>query len=151
MKRTLKYISFGILCAGLSLAQHTPATPATMVQHQVQHLTTQLGLNATQQGQATTIFTNEMTANQSVMASLKTARTSLTAAIKSNNTGDISTLAAQIGTLEGQMLTNSATANAAFYAILTPAQQAQYHVNAGGFAGHGWGGPGASFHRGGGQ
>ena len=84
------------------------------------------------------------------MASLKTAHTSLTAAVKSNNTADIATISGQIGNLEGQMVQNNATANAALYAILTPDQQAKYHVG-GGFAGRGFGGPGAAFRGRGGQ
>jgi Spy/CpxP family protein refolding chaperone len=145
MNRTLKYISLSVLCAGISLAQQgNPPTPATMVQHQVAHLTQSLGLNSSQQAQATTIFTTEMSANQPIMASLKTARTSLTAAIKSNNTGDIATISNQIGNLQGQMVANGATANAQFYAILTPAQQAEYHVDSG-FGGRGFGGPAGAF------
>lgn len=134
MNRMLKYISFGVLCAGLSFAQSAP-TPATMVQHRVQRLTQELGLNAQQQQQATTFLTTEQTANQPIMASLKTARGSLAAAVKSNNVNDIATISGQIGNLEGQMVQNEATASAAVYAILTPDQQAKYHAGAGGFAG----------------
>jgi Spy/CpxP family protein refolding chaperone len=149
MKRTLTYISLAVFCAGLSLAQQGNApSAAAMVQHQVQHLTQSLGLSSTQQAQATTIFTTEQTANQPIMASLKTARASLTAAIKSNNAGDIATLSSQIGNLEGQMVANAATANAQFYAALTPDQQAKYHVN-GGFGGRTFGGPAAGRWRGG--
>ena len=108
-------------------------------QRRVQHLTQWLSLNASQQTQATTIFTTEQTANQPIMASLKTARTSLTAAIKSNSPTDIATISSQIGNLEGQMTQNAATANAAFYAILTPDQQAKYPVD-GSFGGRGFGG-----------
>lgn len=142
----LKYITFGALCAGLALAQHTPPDPATMVQRQVQHLTQTLTLNASQQAQATTIFTASQTANQSVMSSLQQAHTSLAAAIKSNDLNSIGTLSAQIGTLTGQMTANTAKANASFYAILTPDQQAKYSPYAG-FGGRGFGGPGA-FQRG---
>jgi Spy/CpxP family protein refolding chaperone len=145
LKQTLKYIAFGAICAGLALAQGSGPDPAAMVQHQVQRLTTELSLNSAQQAQATTIFTTEQTANQPIMASMQQARTSLTAAIKSNNTADIATLSGQIGNLEGQMMANAATANAAFYAILTQDQQAKYHVGVGGFAGRGFGGPAGSF------
>lgn len=153
MKPTLKYIAFGVLCAGLSFAQSTSPSPnpAGMAQHQVQRLTRELSLNTSQQTQATTIFTIEQTANQPIMASLKTAHTSLTTAIKNNNTADIATISGQIGNLEGQMLQNASTANAALYAILTTDQQAKYHVG-GGFAGRGYGTPGAAFRgRGGAQ
>jgi Spy/CpxP family protein refolding chaperone len=144
LKQTLKYITFGAICAGLALAQGPAPNPATMVQHQVSRLTKELSLTSAQQAQATTVFTNEQTANQPAMASLKTAHTSLTAAIKSNNAADIATYAGQIGTLEGQMLANSSTANAALYSTLTADQQAKYHVG-GGYGGHAFGAPGAGF------
>jgi len=115
-----------------------------MVQRQVQHLTKELSLTSAQQAQATTIFTSEHTANSPIMASLKAAHTSLTAAIKSNNAADIAIYSSQIGNLQGQITANGATANAAFYAALTGDQQAKYHVG-GGAGGHGFGGPGASF------
>jgi Spy/CpxP family protein refolding chaperone len=140
LKPIVKFITFGAICAGLALAQHTPPNPATMVQYRVQHLTKVLTLTTAQQTQATTIFTTAETANQAVMASLKENRTSLNAAIKGNDTGAISTLTAQIGTFEGQMTANNATADAAFYAILTPAQQAKYTPGMGGLGGHA-GGP----------
>ena len=135
MKHTLKYIILGALCAGLALAQNTPPSAASMAQRQVQRLTQQLSLTSSQQTQATTIFTTEYTANQAVMASLQQARTSLAAAIKANNSGDIGTISSQIGTLEGQMTANQATASAQLYAILTADQQAKYHVGGGGFGG----------------
>jgi Spy/CpxP family protein refolding chaperone len=139
LKNTVKFITFGVICAGLALAQRTPPTPAMMVQYQVQHLTKVLTLTTAQQTQATTIFTTAQTANQTVMASLQQARTSLTTAIKGNDTASISTLTTQIGSLEGQIAANNATADAAFYAALTPAQQAKYTPGMGGFGGHGGG------------
>ena len=144
MKHTVKFLTLGILCAGLTFAQRTPPDPAMMVQRQVTHLTQTLSLTTAQQGQATTLFTQAQTANQAVMTSLHDARTSLTAAIKSNDTNAIATLTAQIGTLTGQMMANTAKADAAFYATLTPDQQAKYtpgtgggFVGGGGFAGRG--------------
>jgi Spy/CpxP family protein refolding chaperone len=143
LKHTVRFITLGAICAAIALAQPAPPTPASMVQHQVARLTKMLTLTTAQQGQATTFFTTAQTTNQAVMASLKQTRTSLTAAIKSNDTNAISTLTTQIGTMEGQIAGNNATAEAAFYAILTPTQQAQYKPGAG-FGGGGFGG-GARF------
>ena len=146
MKHTLKYIVFGALCAGLALAQsttHTPPTPAAMAQRTVARLTKELALTSSQQAQATTIFTTEYTANQSVQASLQQAHTNLTTAIKANNTADIGTITTTIGTLQGQIALNSATASAQFYAILNSQQQSQYHMGGGGYMGRGMG---ANFH-----
>lgn len=142
MKNTVKFITLGVICAGLSLAQRTPPDPATMVQRQVERLTQTLTLNSTQQAQATTTFTAAQTANQPAMASLRQARTSLEAAIKSNDANAIATLSTQIGTLTAQMSVNTAKAEAAFYATLTPDQQAKYTPGAGGFGGGGFAGRG---------
>jgi Spy/CpxP family protein refolding chaperone len=118
-----------------------------MVQRQVERLTQTLTLNSAQQAQATTIFTSAQTANQSVMASLRDARTALTAAIKANDAGAIATASNTIGTLTGQMTANTAKADAAFYATLTADQQAKFTPGGGGF-GAGFGGPGARGPRG---
>ena len=143
MKHTLKYITFGVICAGVVLAQRTPPDPAAMVQRQVERFTQALTLTSAQQAQATTLFTAAQTANQSILTNLRQARTSLAAAIKSNDANAIATLSAQIGTLTGQTTANTAKADAAFYATLTPEQQAKYTPNSG-FGGRGPGGPGGS-------
>jgi Spy/CpxP family protein refolding chaperone len=146
LKRTLKYLTFALLCAGLALAQRTPPDPAAMAQRMVEHLTQTLSLTSAQQAQATTIFTSAHTANQSVMAGLRQAHNSLAAAVKSNDANAISTLSAQIGSLTGQAAANTAKADAAFYAILTADQQAKYNPS-GGFGGRGFGGPGGGSQR----
>jgi len=143
LKHTLKYITFGVICAGVVLAQRTPPDPAAMVQRQVERFTQALTLTSAQQAQATTLFTAAQTANQSILTNLRQARTSLAAAIKSNDANAIATLSAQIGTLTGQTTANTAKADAAFYATLTPEQQAKYTPNSG-FGGRGPGGPGGS-------
>jgi len=90
--------------------------------NRVARLTTLLTLSAGQQAEATRIFTTEQTAVSGLGASMKTART----AVQSNDLADINTAAATIGTLTTTETAAHATANAAFYAQLTPAQQAQY-------------------------
>jgi Spy/CpxP family protein refolding chaperone len=123
MKKTLSAI---LLLAASAFAQGPgpggPPNPA----RQVARLTTLLSLTAAQQTQATTIFTNEQSAITPIQAQVHTARTSLAAAVKSNQTANIDTLAAQLGTYEGQIIAIQSNAQAAFYAILTPAQQTQY-------------------------
>jgi Spy/CpxP family protein refolding chaperone len=135
LKHTVKVITFGVICAGLVLAQRTAPDPAAMAQRQVERLTQTLSLASAQQAQATTIFTAAQTANQSTMSSLRQAHTSLEAAIKSNDSNAIATLSAQIGSLMGQTTANTAKAEAAFNAILTPDQQAKYTPGGGGFGG----------------
>jgi Spy/CpxP family protein refolding chaperone len=142
LKHSVKLITFGVICAGVALAQPTPPDPAAMVQRQVEHLTQTLSLTTAQQAQASTIFTNAQTANLPIMASVRQAHTALAAAIKSNDANAIATLSAQIGTLSGQTTANTAKADAAFYATLTPDQQTKYTPGGGGgFGGRGPGGP----------
>jgi len=148
LKHIVNFLTFGVLCAGLALGQRTAPDPAKMVERQVERLTQSLSLTTAQQGQATSIFTASQTANQTVMTELRTARTSLAAAVKSNDSNAIATLSAQIGTLTGQMTANTSKADAAFYAILTPDQQAKYTPGSGGFVG-GFGGRGPGGPRGG--
>ena len=105
---------------------HTPPTPAQQVANRVARLTALLTLTTAQQGEATTIFTTEQTAIASVSASMKTARTTLQADVEANNTAGISAQAGTIGSLTTQEVEATATANAAFYAILTPDQQTKY-------------------------
>ncbi len=117
-----------------------------MAQREVQMLTNRLGLNAQQAAQATTIFTNQFTADAATHASMKTERTALATAIQTPNSGNtIQTIANQIGTLTAQLTVSDATARAAFYAILTPAQQTTYNQHPGfgaaGPRGFGRGGP----------
>jgi Spy/CpxP family protein refolding chaperone len=141
LKNTVKFITFGVLCAGLALAQRPPMDPAAMVQRQVERLTQTLSLTSAQQAQATTIFTAAQTTNQAAMTSLREAHTSLAAAIKNNDANAIATLSSQIGTLTAQMTATTAKADAAFYATLTPDQQAKYTPGAGFGGGRGFGGP----------
>jgi Spy/CpxP family protein refolding chaperone len=122
---------------------HTPPTPAQMVANRVARLTVLLTLSADQQTKATTIFTTEQTALSSVSASMKTARTTLQSDVEANNTAGISAQASQIGSLTTQEVEATATANAAFYALLTPDQQTKYKTfgGAGGRGGRGGFGP----------
>jgi Spy/CpxP family protein refolding chaperone len=121
MKQT---ISAFLLLAASAFAQGPfgPPDPAT----QVARLTTLLALTSAQQAQATTIFTNEQSAIAPIQTQEQTTRTSLTAAVKANQTATIDTLAAQLGGYNGQMIDIQSKAQAAFYAILTPTQQTQY-------------------------
>lgn len=143
MKRRLftAFISL-TLAAPFAFAQHshTPPTPAQQVANKVARLTTLLMLTAAQQAQATTIFTTEQTALSTVAASMKTARTTLQTDVQANNASGISADASQIGALTTQEVEATATANAAFYAILTSEQQMKYNTLGGPGGGNGRGG-----------
>jgi Spy/CpxP family protein refolding chaperone len=129
MKRTLAIFVFAA-AFGVSalLAQTTGSNHGNrgnFVQHRVNYLTTLLSLTSAQQQQATTIFTNSASADTSVHTSMSAARQALKTAVESNDAGGIEQAAATIGTLTGETAANQAKADAAFYQILTPTQQAK--------------------------
>lgn len=132
-----------------TLTSSTPPDPATIVANQVARLTTLLSLTTAQQAQATTIFTNALTAITPLQTTINTDHTSLATAVKSNATGTIDQLASAIGTAEGQILSIQNKADAAFYAILTTDQQTKLSQRPFfGGAGYGGGGPGFGGHHG---
>lgn len=127
MKKLFLLVVVCVLAAA-SMAQTapTPPTPTQIAQRQVDHLTRMLSLTSAQQAQALTIFTNAATAGASLHDSMKTAHDALSAAITANNAGGIDQAAATIGNLSGQETDIRGKADAAFYQILTPDQQAEY-------------------------
>ena len=131
-----------------TLTSSTPPDPATIVQNQVARLTSLLSLTTAQQSQATTIFTNALSAIRPLQTTQRTDYTSLQDAVKSNATSTIDQLASVIGTLTGQIIAIQNKADAAFYAILTADQQAklnQTHFPGGPGFGPGPGGPPPGF------
>jgi Spy/CpxP family protein refolding chaperone len=106
--------------------QHQPPDPAQMVQHRVSFLTDKLGLSSSQQQQATSIFTDEMSAARSLHDQMKPAHQSLRAAVKANDSAGIEQASGTIGSLTAQMISARAKADAAFYQLLNPDQQSKY-------------------------
>ncbi|MEP6535270.1 MAG: Spy/CpxP family protein refolding chaperone [Bryobacteraceae bacterium] len=145
MKNKVTNVLLASIFAASSLfaqGMRTPPDPATMAQRRVSHLTTALTLTTAQQQQATNIFTNSATANASVHTNLQAAHTAIKDAVQKNDTAGIDRAATTIGSLTAQLTSNEAKADAAFYAILTPAQQTQL-ASMKGMHGHGGGGGGA--------
>jgi Spy/CpxP family protein refolding chaperone len=133
MKKTLSLLVFvTTLAASLAFPQTSGSSSAPAptrgngIQHRISFLTTLLTLTTAQQQQATTIFTNEATAAMPVHTSMKTAREALKTAITSNDAAIMSTNATTIGTLTAQLTSIEATADAAFYQLLTPEQQTKF-------------------------
>lgn len=119
------------------------ADPAAAIARRVEYLTALLTLTTNQASQATTIFTYSTAAITPLQTTLSTARESLQAAIKANNTATIDQLASQIGTASGQITAAQSKADAAFYALLTADQKTRYDAVGGGHGGRGgFGGPG---------
>jgi len=89
-------------------------------------LTTLLDLTTAQQTQATAVFLAEETTLASLTTPMQTAQTALQTAVVKNDKAGITTAAGTIGTLTTQQVTADATADAAFYLILTATQQTKY-------------------------
>jgi Spy/CpxP family protein refolding chaperone len=100
--------------------------PAAMLQRRIDMLTQKLSLTPAQVTQATKIYTDAQTATLPIQTGIQQNHQSLRDAVKKNDSGAIDQLSATIGTLEGQATSIQSKAEAAFYAILTPDQQAKY-------------------------
>jgi len=121
----------------------TPPTPAEMLERRVQMLTTLLTLDAAQQAQAKTIFTNEQTEAEAIRAKVEPAQDALQAAVKgSASDSQIDQLAASLGTLHGQSVAVHSKAQSKFRAILNATQKEKLDTVRGGFGGGFRGGPG---------
>jgi Spy/CpxP family protein refolding chaperone len=128
MKQTLLQFALVLALAispGLAQNSANAPGPANRVQHRLSFLTTLLDLTSAQQQQATTIFTASANTEAGLRSNMQTARQSLTAAIRNNDVGTIDQLSNTIGALTAQMTSAQAKADAAFYQILTPDQQAK--------------------------
>jgi hypothetical protein len=101
-----------------------PKTEAKSAKY-LNSLTTALSLSSDQQQQAGTILAAAVTAHATLRASLKTARASLSVAVRNNDSAGINQASGVIGNLTAQITAAGANANAAFYHILTPDQQSK--------------------------
>jgi hypothetical protein len=128
----------------------TPPTPAQIAQRDTDRLTKFFTLNTGQQSAVLAILTNEETQLQGITSQIQPLRTTLTAAIKANNQGVISSTLLQLSQLQVQEEVLRANGAGQIYAtVLTAAQQAQVGNGLGplmgggqGFGGRGPGGPG---------
>ena len=107
----------------LKAAYKIPKNPAKQAKH-LATLTALLTLTPDQQQQAASIFSGAGGERASLHTSLKAARQSLSQAIKNNDPTGIAQASALIANLKAQQVSNGATANAAFVAILTEDQRA---------------------------
>jgi Spy/CpxP family protein refolding chaperone len=91
-----------------------------------QRILKNLNLTDSQKTQAKAIMQAAKTAAEPIRTQLQQNRQALTAAIKSNDAAQIQSLAAAQGALQGQVLAIRSGAQAKFWALLTPDQQASY-------------------------
>ena len=127
-KSVLAFLVLMAFASAMLIAQTTanppsPPSAAQRAQHHLQFLTNSLSLNAQQQQQAATIFTNANTAEDAVHANMKTAQKALHDAMKANDPAAIEQASATIGNLTAQSTAIHAKAMAAFYQILSSDQQ----------------------------
>ena len=134
------------LIMGVALLAQPPAGTHDPSQRIENMLTRTLTLNATQQGQVHTILANAQVQSQAIHDQLKPLRTSLIAAIKTNNSAQIESLQQQISPLQQQLDVIHSMAAAQIYADLSPDQQTKVGNALGMLMGGGFG-PG--MHRGG--
>ena len=138
-------LAFAAAVTVFAQAQHTPPSPAEIAARQVKRMTTLLSLTSAQQQQATTIYTNAATAEQTIRQNEKATRDSLRTAVKNNDAATIDQVSSSIAQSTAQLTSIRAKADAAFYQILTADQQAKFteleseHMD--GFRGHGGPGP----------
>ena len=124
--------STGLVLADGGHAPRTPPTPAQIIAARVARFTIQLTLTTAQQSLATTIFTTELTALTAAGTAETAAQTALQTAIKANN-GLVAAVNADSDVEKTELLA-SATASAAFYAILTATQRTTFdNLRLGGF------------------
>lgn len=122
MKRTTIVLT-ALAGIGAPLVAQSAPTAAQLSQGIVQRYASALALSTTQQEQALTIFTAEETTELTVRTAELVAEKSLVAAVEANESSSIATLSATLGGLHGQDMQAQATANAAFYALLSTEQQ----------------------------
>ncbi len=124
-QRILSVVLFGAFAATAIFGQTHP-TPAQIAANRVDHLSSLLSLTPEQQAKAMTIFTNEAAALGPFFNGMQTARAGLKAAVTLNDPEAVETQAAEIGSLTAQEVETRTAAEAAFYATLTPDQQARF-------------------------
>src|ERR1041384_6316413 len=122
----LKVTAVLALASAFAVAQQgNPPDAGKMAQHHLNFLTKQLSLTPQQQQQASTIFSEAATHAKATHDQMRTAHDNLKAAIQKNDSAGIEQAANTIGSLNTQMILAHAKAQAAFYQILTPEQQAK--------------------------
>jgi len=116
-------LTFG-LTVPLALAQqpNRPAPPG-LVQEHVGQLTSMLNLTGAQQQQATSIYSAAANTSVPIEHNLETAEQNLHTAVQRNDSAAMRQYATAIGNATTQLALSDAQADAAFYRILTPAQQ----------------------------
>ena len=139
MKLRLVFIPAVVLMMTAALSAQPPAGRGDPSQRMENMLTRSLGLDATQQNQVHTILADAQVQSQGLGTQLKTLRTSLIDAIKTNNTAQIDSLHQQISPLQQQLDVIRSKAAAQIYASLTTDQKTKLGNGIGMLMGGGFG------------
>jgi hypothetical protein len=137
---TIGLLAGGVLCAQPphNRATATPPTPAQMPQRETDRLTKFFTLTAPQQITVLGILTTADMGIQAITPQIQLLQTALVGAIKGNN-GSISSIVAQISSLQEQeQVIRANAANQIYTTVLTATQQAQVGNGLGPLMG-GWG------------
>jgi Spy/CpxP family protein refolding chaperone len=113
----------GVVFGQSSTTTTAPPQPPDPTVRMQQMLTRMLQLDSGQQSQVGQILADLKIANQGLGDQLSTARKSLIAAIKTNDTGQIHQLTVNISGVEQQLSENRSKAASSIYAILTDSQR----------------------------
>jgi hypothetical protein len=129
------FLAVPLFCGAILFAQGpgfqghgngTPPTPAQIAQNETVRLTRFFNLNSTQQTAVLGILTTAEGQIVTLRAQIQPLRTTLVAAIKANNSGQITAALQQISPLQEQVEALQAGAAGQIYAtVLSSAQQAQ--------------------------
>jgi hypothetical protein len=118
----------------------TPPTPAQMAQNQTNHLTKFFSLNSSQESAVLGILTTSDTQIAALRTQIQPLHTNLVAAIKANNTNQITTVLGEIAPLQQQIeALEASTAGQIYATVLTSTQQAQIPNGLGPLMGMGMG------------
>jgi len=139
MKLRLVLVSAIAVMMTAALSAQPPAGRRDPGQRLENILTRSLNLNSTQQNQVHTILADAQVQSQGSAAQLRTLRSSLIDAIKTNNTALIDSLTLQISQLEQPLEAIRSKAAAQIYAILTADQQTKVGNGLGLLMGGGFG------------
>ena len=136
------------LCLGLVFAQGprfhgdgssgTPPTPQQMAQNQTSRLTRFFNLTSTQQQAVLGILTTADTQTSTLRTQIQPLRANLVAAVKANNSAQITAALEALAPLQQQIASIDANAAGQIYAtVLTSAQQTQIQYGLGPLMGFG--------------
>lgn len=131
-----------LLPAQMSGPEGSGPDPEKLAQMRAERLARMLALTEEQKAQALRIFADAQSAAERYQQEMQVARQALHTAIRANDVAAMDRAARDIGAAMAELTSIDARAEAAFYALLTPEQKAEYDSMPGRGPLPGGGGPG---------